>query len=163
VVGDNEMRPLVTAPVRSHVAAARKNVFNDGDHFVFGFRLAEPIRFEFESVRPILVGVIGFISRHGSDRVLPYPFRATTEKSRKEISMRGVFLFIAGIMVGTIIQTGIAQSPSSQPAVRLNHVAISVPDVAQAVSYYGEKLGFREVVRNTSPQGQLASAYIQVS
>ena len=25
VVGDNEMRPLVTAPVRSHVAAARKS------------------------------------------------------------------------------------------------------------------------------------------
>ena len=77
--------------------------------------------------------------------------------------MRGGFLFIAGILVGTILQTGIAQSPGAQPAVRLNHVAISVPDVAQALTYYGEKLGFREVVRNTSPEGQLASAYIQVS
>jgi len=38
-----------------------------------------------------------------------------------------------------------------------------VPDVAQALSYYNEKLGFREVVRNTSPQGQLASVYIQIS
>jgi len=47
--------------------------------------------------------------------------------------------------------------------VRLNHVAISVPDVGDALKYYGEKLGFREVVRNTSPQGQLMSAYIQVS
>jgi len=47
--------------------------------------------------------------------------------------------------------------------VRLNHVAISVPDVAQALTWYGEKLGFREVVRNTNQQGQLMAAYIQVS
>jgi len=77
--------------------------------------------------------------------------------------MRGLFLFVAGILAGTILQTAIAQSPSAQPAVRLNHVAISVPDVAQALSYYGDKLGFKEVVRNTTPEGQLASAYIQVS
>jgi catechol 2,3-dioxygenase-like lactoylglutathione lyase family enzyme len=77
--------------------------------------------------------------------------------------MRGFLLFVAGIVVGTAIQTAIAQSPSGSPAVRLNHVAISVPDVAQAVAWYGEKLGFREVVRNTNPQGQLMAAYIQVS
>jgi len=77
--------------------------------------------------------------------------------------MRGLFLFVAGILVGTVIQTTVAQSPAAQPAVRLNHVAISVPDVAQALTWYGEKLGFREVVRNTNPQGQLMAAYIQVS
>ena len=77
--------------------------------------------------------------------------------------MRGFFLFVAGILVGTIIQTTVAQSPAAQPAVRLNHVAISVPDVAQALTWYGEKLGFREVVRNTNQQGQLMAAYIQVS
>ena len=77
--------------------------------------------------------------------------------------MRGLFLFVAGILAGTVIQTTVAQSPPGQPAARLNHVAISVPDVAQALTWYGEKLGFREVVRNTNPQGQLMSAYIQVS
>ena len=77
--------------------------------------------------------------------------------------MRGFFLFMAGILVGTAIQTIVAQSPSGQPAVRLNHVAISVPDVKEALAWYGEKLGFREVVRNTNPEGQLQSAYIQVS
>ena len=76
--------------------------------------------------------------------------------------MRGFLLFVAGIVVGTAIQTA-AQSPASQPAVRLNHVAISVPDMAQALTWYGEKLGFHEVVRNTNQQGQLMSAYIQVS
>src|SRR5262245_8154403 len=77
--------------------------------------------------------------------------------------MRGIVLFVAGILVGTAIQSTGAQSPPNQPPVRLNHVAISVPDVAQALTWYGEKLGFREVVRNTNPQGQLMAAYIQVS
>src|SRR5437016_12066181 len=80
----------------------------------------------------------------------------------KEVSMRGFVLFVAGILVGTAIQTS-AQGPASQLAVRLNHVAISVPDVAQALKWYGEKLGFHEVVRNTNQQGQLMAAYIQVS
>jgi catechol 2,3-dioxygenase-like lactoylglutathione lyase family enzyme len=78
--------------------------------------------------------------------------------------VRSIVLFVAGIVVGTAIQVAIAQGPSAQPApARLNHVAISVPDVAQALTYYGEKLGLREVVRNTNQQGQLQSAYIQIS
>src|SRR5207248_1244703 len=81
----------------------------------------------------------------------------------KEVPMRGVLLFVAGILVGAAIQTTGAQGPPTQLPVRLNHVAISVPDVAQAITWYGEKLGFREVVRNTNPQGQLMAAYIQVS
>jgi catechol 2,3-dioxygenase-like lactoylglutathione lyase family enzyme len=35
--------------------------------------------------------------------------------------------------------------------------------VAQALTWYGEKLGFHEVVRNANQQGQLMAAYIQVS
>jgi catechol 2,3-dioxygenase-like lactoylglutathione lyase family enzyme len=77
--------------------------------------------------------------------------------------MRGFILFVTGILAGTAIQTSIAQTPPGQPAVRLNHVAISVPDINEALKWYGDKMGFREVVRNTNPQGQLMSAYIQVS
>ena len=77
--------------------------------------------------------------------------------------MRGVLLFVAGIVVGTVIQTTNAQAPAGQPAVRLNHVAISVADMNEALKFYGEKLGIHEVVRNVNQQGQLMSAYIQVS
>jgi catechol 2,3-dioxygenase-like lactoylglutathione lyase family enzyme len=77
--------------------------------------------------------------------------------------MRGLFLFVAGILVGTFIQTTLAQSPAGQPAVKLNHVAITVADVGQALTWYVDKLGFREVVRNTNQQGQLMAAYIQIS
>ena len=77
--------------------------------------------------------------------------------------MRSVMLFITGVLVGAAIHTAVAQDRSAQPAVRLNHVAISVPDVGQAMSYYGDRLGFREVARNTNQAGQLVAAYIQVS
>jgi catechol 2,3-dioxygenase-like lactoylglutathione lyase family enzyme len=77
--------------------------------------------------------------------------------------MRGLLLFVAGILVATAVHTGIAQSAGQPAAARINHVAISVPDVGQALTWYGDKLGFREVVRNTNQQGQLVSAYIQVS
>src|SRR5262245_25586835 len=77
--------------------------------------------------------------------------------------MRGFLLFVAGIVVGAAVQATGAQAPPNQPALRLNHVAISVPDLAQALNWYNEKLGCREVVRNTNPQGQLMAAYIQVS
>ena len=76
--------------------------------------------------------------------------------------MRGVVLFVAGVLVGAAVP-GILAQGGGQPAPRLNHVAISVPDVAEAVKWYGEKLGFPEVVRNTNPQGQVMAAYIQVS
>src|SRR6187431_147703 len=77
--------------------------------------------------------------------------------------MRGLVLFVAGILVGTFVQSGAAQGTPSQPAVRLNHVAISVPNLSEALVWYRDKMGFREVIRNTSAQGELMSAYIQVS
>ena len=71
--------------------------------------------------------------------------------------MRIILVFLAGILAGTGIQTAVAQS--ARPDVRLNHVAISVKDLGDAVKFYQDKLGFNEVVRN--PNGM--SAYIQVS
>ena len=71
--------------------------------------------------------------------------------------MRIVLVFVAGILVGTGIQSAVAQG--ARPNLRLNHVAVSVKDLGAAVQFYREKLGFNEVVRN--PNGM--SAYIQVS
>jgi catechol 2,3-dioxygenase-like lactoylglutathione lyase family enzyme len=71
--------------------------------------------------------------------------------------MRTVLVFAVGILVGSGIQSAVAQSP--RPNLRLNHVGISVKDLPEALKFYQEKLGFNEVVRN--PNGM--SAYIQVS
>ena len=71
--------------------------------------------------------------------------------------MRTVLVFAVGILVGSGIQSVVAQS--GRPNLRLNHVGISVKDLPEALKFYQEKLGFNEVVRN--PNGM--SAYIQVS
>lgn len=73
--------------------------------------------------------------------------------------MRTLVVFIAGLSLGAAVQTIGAQAPASQPAVRLNHVALTVKDLPEAVRFYQEKLGFQEVVRN--PNGR--SAYVQIS
>ena len=73
--------------------------------------------------------------------------------------MRSLVLFIAGVLVGAAIQTSNAQIAPNQPAVRLNHVAIAVKDLSEALKFYQDTFGFREVVRN--PNGQ--SAYLQIS
>jgi catechol 2,3-dioxygenase-like lactoylglutathione lyase family enzyme len=71
--------------------------------------------------------------------------------------MRTVLVFAVGILVGSGIQSAVAQS--GRPNLRLNHVGISVTDLPAALQFYQQKLGFNEVVRN--PNGM--SAYIQVS
>ena len=70
---------------------------------------------------------------------------------------RTVLVFAVGILVGTGIQSALGQS--QRPNLRINHVALSVKDLAAALKFYDEKLGFKEVIRN--PNGM--SAYIQVS
>jgi len=71
--------------------------------------------------------------------------------------MRTVVVLAVGILAGSAIQSTVAQS--SRPNVRINHVGLSVTDLAAALKFYQEKLGFNEVIRN--PNGM--SAYIQVS
>lgn len=76
--------------------------------------------------------------------------------------MRGLFLFVAGILVGLTIQLAIAQSQSSG-IISLNHVGISVPDLEEAVTFYTETMGFPEAFRIVDETGQPALVYVQVS
>ena len=75
--------------------------------------------------------------------------------------MRGLFILAAGILIGVATSNTVAQT--QQPAVRLNHVAITVANINEALAWYRDKMGFQEVIRNVGPQGELRSAYIQVS
>lgn len=74
--------------------------------------------------------------------------------------MRGVVLFVAGILVGLAVQTAVAQKRTE---VYVNHVGIAVPSVPDALTFYTQKLGFREAFRQTAQDGKLVSAYVQVS
>jgi catechol 2,3-dioxygenase-like lactoylglutathione lyase family enzyme len=75
--------------------------------------------------------------------------------------MRGLALFVAGILVGAWVQTGVAQSEKT--GVWLNHVGIAVPDIPAAAAYYTDKMGFKEAFRNTNQQGQPTGIYMQIS
>jgi catechol 2,3-dioxygenase-like lactoylglutathione lyase family enzyme len=76
--------------------------------------------------------------------------------------MKGVVLFVAGILVGLAVQATLAQSPN-HGLVGLNHVGIAVPDLEKAVAYYSKTLGFPEAFRNVDEKGQTTLVYVQIS
>jgi catechol 2,3-dioxygenase-like lactoylglutathione lyase family enzyme len=76
--------------------------------------------------------------------------------------MRGFFLFVAGIVVGLAVEAAIAQSPN-RGVIGLNHVALSVPNIDQAVAYYTKTMGFPEAFRQTDDKGQVTLVYVQIS
>src|SRR5262245_43106044 len=76
--------------------------------------------------------------------------------------MRGFFLFVAGIVVGLAVEAAIAQSPN-RGVVGLNHVALSVPNIDDAVAYYTKTMGFPEAFRQTDDKGQVTLVYVQIS
>ena len=76
--------------------------------------------------------------------------------------MRGFLLFVAGIVAGLAIESAIAQSPN-RGVVGLNHVALSVPNIDEAVAYYTKTMGFPEAFRQTDDKGQVTLVYVQIS
>jgi len=77
--------------------------------------------------------------------------------------MRGSMLFVAGIVVGLAVQTGVAQNVGNVGLVGLNHVAISVPNLDAAVAYYTKTMGFPEAFRSLDEKGQPTLVYVQIS
>ena len=76
--------------------------------------------------------------------------------------MRGLFLFVAGLLVGLAIQAAVAQGPN-RGIVGMNHVGIVVPNLDQAVEYYTKTMGFPEAFRNYDAQGNPTLVYVQIS
>ena len=76
--------------------------------------------------------------------------------------MRGLYLFIGGILVGLAVQMATAQN-QNRDIVGVNHVGISVENLDEAVTYYTETMGFPEAFRVVNDAGQIALVYVQVS
>ena len=76
--------------------------------------------------------------------------------------MRSAVLFIVGIAVGLAVQSGIAQN-QNRGIVGLNHVALSVPNLDEAVAYYTKTIGFTEAFRSKDEKGQTTLVYVQIS
>jgi catechol 2,3-dioxygenase-like lactoylglutathione lyase family enzyme len=76
--------------------------------------------------------------------------------------MRGAMLFAAGLFAGLVFQVGTAQN-SSGGVVMMNHVGISVPNIDEAVTYYTQKMGYREAFRVNDDKGKPRLVYMQIS
>jgi len=76
--------------------------------------------------------------------------------------MRGAMFFVAGLFAGLAIQLVMAQNTDSG-VVMMNHVGINVPNIDQAVTYYEQKMGYREAFRVNDQSGQPRLVYMQIS
>jgi len=74
-------------------------------------------------------------------------------------------IFIVGVLVGTAMATGVAQGPqgNQDAIVGINHVAIVVEDMEEAIAFYRDEMGFPEAFRMTNEQGEPTLVYMQVS
>lgn len=77
--------------------------------------------------------------------------------------MRGAMLFAAGLFVGLAMPGLMAQNANNGGVVMMNHVGINVPDIAEAVTYYTQKMGYREAFRVRDDKGQPRLVYMQIS
>ena len=76
--------------------------------------------------------------------------------------MRGAMLFAAGLVVGLAVHVAVAQNANSG-VVMMNHVGINVPNIPEAVTYYSEKMGYREAFRVPDEKGQPRLVYMHIS
>ena len=73
-----------------------------------------------------------------------------------------ITLFFAGLTVGLTMQAVLAQG-GNRGVVMMNHLGVNVPDIPQAVSYYTEKMGYKEAFRVAGDNGQPTLVYMQIS
>jgi catechol 2,3-dioxygenase-like lactoylglutathione lyase family enzyme len=77
--------------------------------------------------------------------------------------MRGALLFAAGLFAGLAVHVALAQQNAAAGVVMMNHVGINVPNIDEAVTYYTQKMGYREAFRVHDDKGQPRLVYMQIS
>ena len=76
--------------------------------------------------------------------------------------MRSAMLFTAGLFAGLTVHVALAQNAGGG-VVMMNHVGINVPNIAEAVTYYTQKMGYREAFRVHDDKGQPRLVYMHIS
>lgn len=74
--------------------------------------------------------------------------------------MRGAGLFVAGVLVGAMAMTGLAQGVGPRG---LNHVGIVVRNYDAAFEFYTKTMGFKEAYTLRKPDGSPRLTYLQLS
>ena len=78
--------------------------------------------------------------------------------------MRVLAIFVAGIVVGTIVMQPSAAQENRNTGLRLNHVGIAVKDFDESVSFYTKVMGFRVAFGgDKNAEGKPGTIYLQIS
>jgi catechol 2,3-dioxygenase-like lactoylglutathione lyase family enzyme len=77
--------------------------------------------------------------------------------------MRSSIWFLIGLLAGLAVSTGLAQGNRFAGAKGVNHVAMNVDNIDEALAFYTQKMGFREVFTMRNEQGRPTLAFVQVS
>jgi len=76
--------------------------------------------------------------------------------------MRGAALFVIGLLAGSVVHSALAQN-SGIGVTMMNHVGINVNNIPEAITYYTQKMGYREAFRVNDDKGQPRIVYLHVS
>ena len=77
--------------------------------------------------------------------------------------LRGLTLFVAGIVVGTLMMQRTAAQESNNAGLRLNHVGIAVSDFQESLNFYTKVMGFRVAYAMPSPDGKPTTTFLQIN
>ena len=81
------------------------------------------------------------------------------------VILRGVTLFVAGIVVGTVLmQPRPSSAQEKRTGLRLNHVGIAVKDYDKSLDFYTKVMGFHIAFKfPPSPDGKPTTTYFQIN
>ena len=77
--------------------------------------------------------------------------------------IRTVTVFVAGIVVGTVLTQSVVAQQNRATGHRVNHVGISVTNFEESLKFYTQVMGFKEAYRFPSPDGKPSTTFLQVS
>jgi catechol 2,3-dioxygenase-like lactoylglutathione lyase family enzyme len=82
--------------------------------------------------------------------------------NRIVVYLRGLTIFVAGIVIGTLLIQPSAADGNRLTGVRLNHFGIAVKDLDESTNFYTKVMGFK-VAFQFSPDGKHKTTYFQIS
>jgi catechol 2,3-dioxygenase-like lactoylglutathione lyase family enzyme len=77
--------------------------------------------------------------------------------------MRGIMLFAAGLLVGTLATQPSAAPQEKLSGIRLNHFGVYVKDLDESVNFYTKTMGFREAFTLKDKDGKPSLIYLQIN
>jgi catechol 2,3-dioxygenase-like lactoylglutathione lyase family enzyme len=77
--------------------------------------------------------------------------------------MRTAIVFVMGLLLGSGLSSGLAQENRPAATGGVNHIAMSVDNFDEALAFYTQKMGFRDVLNMHNTQNQPTLAFVQAS